>query len=146
MSSQEEKDTSIYERVKRAFGKDSDAKISRRLNLDKSAVSKWKNGETKPSTDTLLLVAELTGVPLAQLKGEEEIGEEYIPPTENLQGEMTPERFTKELQALGVEDFHSIKSMKGLTPADMEEIIAVAKNTAKTTAQTMIEQRTKTKG
>jgi hypothetical protein len=58
---------------------------------------------------------------------------------------MTLEKFIAELRTLGVEDFHSIRSMKGLTPADMEEIIVVAKNNAKVTAQTMIEQRTKGK-
>jgi transcriptional regulator with XRE-family HTH domain len=54
---------------------------------------------------------------------------------------MTLERFVSELQSLGVEDFNPAKGMKSLTPADMEEILAVVRATVKT----MIEQKTKKK-
>jgi transcriptional regulator with XRE-family HTH domain len=54
---------------------------------------------------------------------------------------MTLQRFVDELQALGVEDFNPAKGMRALTPADMEEILAVVRSTA----QTMVEQKLKAK-
>ena len=54
---------------------------------------------------------------------------------------MTLERFAAELQGLGVEDFNPAKGLKQLTPADMEEILAVVR----ATARAMIEQKTKKK-
>jgi transcriptional regulator with XRE-family HTH domain len=138
-----------YLRIKEAFGDASDAGIARRLGIGKSAVSQWRNGSTVPSTDTLLRISELTGVPLAALKGEAEFSHaegEGDRGVETSSQPMTFERFISELRALGVEDFHSIKSMEGLSPADWEEIISVAKNNARTTAETMIEQRIKRRG
>jgi hypothetical protein len=58
---------------------------------------------------------------------------------------MTRERFIEELESLGVEDFNPKKGMKALTPSDMEEILEVARASAKTTIQTMIEQKIKGK-
>lgn len=54
---------------------------------------------------------------------------------------MTRERFFAELMAMGVEDFHAAKGTTALTPADMEEILAVIRSTAKT----MVEQKIKAK-
>jgi len=54
---------------------------------------------------------------------------------------MTLEKFVAELQALGVEDFNPAKGIRALTPADMEEILAVVRSTA----QTMVEQKLKAK-
>jgi transcriptional regulator with XRE-family HTH domain len=54
---------------------------------------------------------------------------------------MTRERFFAELMAMGVEDFHAAKGTTALTPADMEEILAVVRSTAKT----MVEQKIKAK-
>jgi transcriptional regulator with XRE-family HTH domain len=139
----------IYARIKDAFGDASDANIARALGIGKSAVSQWRNGITVPSTDTLLLISEITGFSLAFLKGEEESSlseREGNREVETLSQPMTFERFISELRALGVEDFHSIKSMEGLSSADWEEIIVVAKNNARTTAKTMIEQRLKRRG
>lgn len=136
----------VYARIKDAFGDASDANIARALKIGKSAVSQWRNGDTIPSTDTLLLISEITGVSLAFLQGKEEAEGEGNREVETSAQPMTFERFVSELHALGVEDFHSIKSMEGLSPADWEEIIAVAKNNARTTAETMIEQRLKRRG
>ena len=139
----------IYRRIKDAFGDASDANIARMLKIGKSAVSQWRNGATVPSTDTLLLISEMTGFSLAFLKGEEEFSlseEEGNREVGTSSQPMTFERFISELRALGVEDFHSIKSMEGLSSVDWEEIIAVAKSNARTTAETMIEQRIKHRG
>ena len=54
---------------------------------------------------------------------------------------MTLQRFFAELVALGVEDFNAAKGITALTPADMEEILAVVRSTA----QTMVEQKIKAK-
>lgn len=142
----------VYLRIKSAFKDASDAEISRRLKeagarVGKSAISQWKSGETSPSTDNLLLVSKLTGVPLEVLKGESDLNNSANEGGGEVDtsAPMTLERFVAELRALGVEDFHAIKSMKGLHASDMEEIIAVAKSNARATAQTMIQQRTKDK-
>src|SRR2546423_15605558 len=147
----------IYERIKKAFNdaldkEVSDKEIAEAVKVRKSAVSQWKYGDTSPKTDHLLLIAELTGVPFASLRGENDLSDVA---DENNEGDSTEpepmslEKFIIKLQALGVEDVHSIKSMEKLTPTDMEEIIAVAENnakvTAQTTAQTMIKQRIKAK-
>jgi hypothetical protein len=58
---------------------------------------------------------------------------------------MTVERFVNELRALGVEEVNPVKSIKGLTPADMEEIIAVARENVRATVITMVEHRLKGK-
>lgn len=54
---------------------------------------------------------------------------------------MTLERFVSELQELGAEDVNPAKSMSALTPADMEEIIAVTRSNVRT----MVEQKLKAK-
>ena len=54
---------------------------------------------------------------------------------------MTLKRFFAEMVALGVEDFNAAKGITALTPADMEEILAVVRSTA----QTMVEQKIKAK-
>ena len=56
---------------------------------------------------------------------------------------MTRERFFAELMALGVEDFHAAKGVMALTPADMEEILAVIRSTAKTMVEQKIKARKK---
>ena len=140
----------IYLRIKKAFNGAPDVAIARQISeaggkAGKSAISQWRNGETVPSTDNLLIISKLTGVPLEVLNGEREVDDEGRTEVETASQPMTFDRFVRELRNLGVEDFHSIKSMRGLSPADMEEIIAVAKSNARATAQTMIEKRTKDK-
>jgi transcriptional regulator with XRE-family HTH domain len=58
---------------------------------------------------------------------------------------LTLERFIAELQALGVEEINPAKGMKALTPADMEEILEVAKSNVRATVTTMVEQKIKGK-
>lgn len=141
----------LYQRIKDAFNRASDVSISKELKISRAAVSQWKTGDTAPSDGTLLLVAEITGKPYKWLKtGESKYlsseDKETSKITEKTQAEqMSLERFVTELQSLGVEDFNPAKSLKALTPADMEEILAVARSTARSTAQTMIKQRVKAK-
>jgi transcriptional regulator with XRE-family HTH domain len=98
-----------------------------------SHVSRIENGlTTNITTEKLRSLAKGLGVP------EDEIfsvarGKQSEP--------MTRERFFAELMAMGVEDFHAAKGTTALTPADMEEILAVVRSTAKT----MVEQKIKAK-
>ena len=141
------KQTPIYSRIKDAFNGIADSKIATELGVEKQSVYQWKIGRTKPSIENLLKAEEKTGLPYKWfLTGDKAyLSTENKEEPNNLDKPMTLERFIEELKAMGAEDFHSIKSMRGLSPADMEEILATARRNAQATAQAMIELRIKGK-
>ncbi len=49
----------------------SQEKLAERLGLTRQAVTKWETGQSAPSTENLLRLAEVLGVPVTALLGEE---------------------------------------------------------------------------
>jgi len=139
----------LVERIRTLAGGGNDKEIAPELGVSAASISHWKRGEG-PGKKKLKQIAEKYNVTLDYLLHGDETDKSNSEKKDNSSPEtaltpMTRGRFIAELQSFGVEDFHSIKSMEGLSPTDMEEIIAVVKNNAKTTAQMMIELRTKSK-
>lgn len=52
----------------------SQEKLAERLGLTRQAVTKWESGQSAPSTENLLRLAEVLGVPVTALLGEEASG------------------------------------------------------------------------
>ena len=52
----------------------SQEKLAERLGLTRPAVTKWESGQSAPSTENLLRLAEVLGVPVTALLGEEASG------------------------------------------------------------------------
>ncbi|MBA3241988.1 MAG: helix-turn-helix transcriptional regulator [Acidobacteria bacterium] len=146
----------LVNRIRKEVGGGNNKEVAEKLTklgikVSPQLISNWKKGQG-PTRKRLTQIAEKCNVSIDSLlygdidkRKNRENDEGNLTRAETSQEPMTPKRFAAELRALGVEDFHSTKSMKGLTPTDMEEIIAVTKMNAKTTAQTMIEQRIKAK-
>jgi transcriptional regulator with XRE-family HTH domain len=138
-----------YGRLKDAFGGLSDKKLGDELGVTKQAVSQWKRGITEPGEAVLIIAAEKTELPYKWLLTGDK---KYLPSesNKNLNADekmpaqaMTFESFKAELRALGVEDVNPLKSFEGLTPADMDEILAVARSTVKTMVEQKIKARNK---
>ena len=55
----------------------SDAKLARILDVTPQAISKWRRGVGSPSTDMIVMLADLFGVPLDELIGSREINMKF---------------------------------------------------------------------
>ena len=58
----------------------SQEKLAERLGLTRQAVTKWESGQSAPSTENLLHLAEVLGVPVTALLGEEASGPQLAGP------------------------------------------------------------------
>lgn len=121
--------------------------LPRRPSID--VIKKWASCVGKDEAEALHIAAGLAQPESSPLKmavaegGESKRRGIVITPP----APMTRELFLEEMERLGVDDFNPVKGWKKLTPADMEEIIKVARReahaAARSAAQVMIEQKLK---